>query len=577
MSSASPRRRTSTVHQITRFVASHNPFYAVSAGLVFYGLRLTFAERPGPSYSLILAGCLGAYVVLLALTAVVLRHFGTLWEDVRTLVVLVVLLFPAISVSFDDVLVSNPEFGVRLYFAGAAFAVVVSEGLIRALCVRLPPGYRIPYHLLLALFFLYPPLVAAHSAQPGSPMLQWLMFGFAPTVGAVLLSLLPAVRRGAAYASRNGTPWEWPLYPGTLFAVLVLCSVGRTYYLCRSFHFVGDREGIFAPYFYMPILLAVAAVVVVGAERSGSRAARRTALLLPWVAVMTSHVNPTRDVVFAEFMEQYREVFSTMPPAAALWGAAAFYGLATIAGVRSARSHLTAALLIASVVGPDTTSFDRLADPTAPAIGIAAMVELVPGLIGRRVGACLLGIGCSALFAYVGSAQASAIRWFVSYHVVIGMCAVASARLRGRSATAFRAAAVLLLPAATAQSLAPQRFVLFADLPHSAAAGYGFGASLFAATLAVATSRRLWHFGAWSVLGEILAWYGAYGYARLRSSIAGLDALSLGLASFAAAVFVSAAKARRLRRLQGDLRKNRPDDAGGRTSADSTESVAPIE
>ena len=34
----------------------------------------------------------------------------------------------------------------------------------------------------------------------------------------------------------NGSPWPWPFYPWSLFVFLAVAVVGRSYFLCRSFH-----------------------------------------------------------------------------------------------------------------------------------------------------------------------------------------------------------------------------------------------------------------------------------------------------------------------------------------------------
>src|ERR1700748_1746586 len=82
-----------------------NPFYAISAVLVFVGLRASFdvgtATADFPSWSLLAA--LAGYTLLLGGMAALLARFGNVWDDIRTLLLLVVLMFLVISVAFDEI------------------------------------------------------------------------------------------------------------------------------------------------------------------------------------------------------------------------------------------------------------------------------------------------------------------------------------------------------------------------------------------------------------------------------------------------------------------------------------------
>ena len=73
---------------------------------------------------------MAGYTLLLAVPACLLVRFGGVWEDVRTVLLLVVLMFLATSVTFDETLARNPELGVACYLGGLLFAVAVSEGML---------------------------------------------------------------------------------------------------------------------------------------------------------------------------------------------------------------------------------------------------------------------------------------------------------------------------------------------------------------------------------------------------------------------------------------------------------------
>ena len=105
------------------------------------------------------------YTLLLSLTAFLVIRLGKVWDDARGLLLLIVLMFLGISVTFDGILADSPEQAPRYYLFGWFFAAAISELLLRSLGLRLGSLFRVPFHLLLALLFLYP-LVLARDSEP---------------------------------------------------------------------------------------------------------------------------------------------------------------------------------------------------------------------------------------------------------------------------------------------------------------------------------------------------------------------------------------------------------------------------
>src|SRR6516225_7322098 len=136
-------------------VCTANPFYVISAGLFLAGLYASLGVRSQIETWALMSSLTG-YTLLLAVTAFLLVRFANAWDDLRTVLLLVVLMFLATSVTFDEVLVFHPERGFACYLGGLLFALLVSEGLLRGIRLALPACFRIPYYLILALFFLYP-------------------------------------------------------------------------------------------------------------------------------------------------------------------------------------------------------------------------------------------------------------------------------------------------------------------------------------------------------------------------------------------------------------------------------------
>src|SRR5262245_18790796 len=141
---------------VLRWVCTSNPFYVISAALFLFGLRVSFGTHAREIDSWALMGGLAGYTLVLAVAALVLVRYGRVWNDVRTVLLLVVLMFLATSVTFDELLVFNPQRGQWYCAGGLVFAVALTELLLRGIRLPFPLLFRLPYHLALALFFLYP-------------------------------------------------------------------------------------------------------------------------------------------------------------------------------------------------------------------------------------------------------------------------------------------------------------------------------------------------------------------------------------------------------------------------------------
>ncbi len=308
-----------------RFLYSSNPFYILSADLVFVGLRISFGSNGPASYSWALALGLAGYTLLLATTACFLIRVGKLWDDLRSLLLLIVMMFLAMAMSFDDTMAADPRRGSLRYLAGFSFAVVVTEVVLRTIRLRLAGWYRAAYYAILALVFLYPIALGPVLSQPESPRLQWALFGFSPLAALVLLLLVPAARGGAAYVAKNGSPWRWPLFPWSLFFVMAGGVGVRSYALCVSFHYVGGSRTIFGPYFLVPIGLALALIwleIGLAARRRGVMvAASMMPLALGFMATTGYRYEP----VYLHFLDLFRETLGGSPFFLSLVAAAAFH------------------------------------------------------------------------------------------------------------------------------------------------------------------------------------------------------------------------------------------------------------
>ena len=114
------------------------------------GLRISFGPGGPASYSWALAIGLATYTLLLATTACFLIRVGHLWDDLRSLLLLIVMMF--LAMSFDDTMAAD---GRSLgYLVGFVFGVVVSEAVLRVIQLRLAGWYRAAYYAILALMVI---------------------------------------------------------------------------------------------------------------------------------------------------------------------------------------------------------------------------------------------------------------------------------------------------------------------------------------------------------------------------------------------------------------------------------------
>lgn len=421
------------VPKLLRLLYVHNPFYLISACLFVYGLKEFF--RPGNMDFLFAAGSvtyidpwwlmgsLCGVTLLMATTAFLIVHFGKVWEDARSLVLVILLMLLAISVSFDEIiaLVSFQEGqanqAVALMGFGCAFSIAVIESLLRGLKIRLPGMYRIPFYGLLALFFIFPMWVCPDVSNATPEQARWRVALFPTLAGLISLALLPAVRRGSAFVQHNGTPWSWPWFPWTVFTFMAGAVLFRSYSLAISFDRADARahfwDSSFGLYFLVPFVLAALVVlleVAIVEKLDNLRdwlvklAPLTLVMAYPWLGPWTGHVTYTR------FAHEFVELVAS-PVFITLMALLTFYVVAWWRGIKHAELGVVGCLAAAVLIGPRTGGA-RAFELTVSQIQIwplaaLGLIELGFGLIRRKslatmIGATSLALGAGLLM--IGSA-----------------------------------------------------------------------------------------------------------------------------------------------------------------------------
>jgi hypothetical protein len=546
---------------LLRRLYTSNPFYVISALLVFVGLRMSL-DTSGTTietWGLMLA--LAGYTLLLATTACVLIRLGHIWDDLRTVLLLVVVMFLALSVTFDETLTGNPRLGIACNLVGLLFAVLVSEGVLRGTGLGLPALLRLPYYLILSLFFLYPAALVPLLGDPSRPALQWALFGFSPLAGLVFLTLLPAIRRGPAYGDTNGSPWRYPCYPWVLFGLLALAVCGRAFYLCISLHFVERTSqyfiershSIFGLYFLVPFLFLLNVLLLELGLVARHRGVIRTALAAPVAFLVLALIGRPDDSVYQDFLLLFMGRLGCSPLFLTLLAATVFYAMALVRRVPAALAALTASLLALALVGPSTQSLGGLAiaAPQPQPLLALAVLQLWLGWSGRQSGRCLFGAAClvAGLTLSLGKTDSIPFQGLIALHLALAAILTLGALFDDRLGRSLRLAGAVLLTLASLLAVpgdpwlcklaffSPEFVRVYPMIMVVIATTYGFlfssRAHLYAATLSV---------GGWVTL------VGVRGYLQAREFVAGLDRIAWGMAFFLLAMLISLAKAGVLRR-----------------------------
>jgi hypothetical protein len=538
-------------HGAIRWICTSNPFYVISAGLFLFGLRISFgAQVRDIEVGALMAGLTG-YTLLLAVTALVLVRFGNVWDDVRTVLLLVVLMFLATSVTFDELLVADPQLGQICGLGGFAFAVAISEMVLRGIRLTFPGWFRGPYYLILGLFFLYPLALIPILDQPKSEALQWGLFAFSTVAGLAFLTLLPAVWRGPAYVRNNGSPWPWPLYPWVVFGVLALATPARAYLMCMSMHWLDMAQGtrtIFGLYFLAPLGLCLSVLLLEIGIVSRRRAVTNVALVAPFGFIAAALIGHPSDPVYQGFLHTFRDRLGGDPAFWTLLGTAAFYGYAAARQVEGAIGAATGMLAALWLMGPDSVTRVAAPEPLSWPIGLAALVQIGVGVWKRNSLHWLIGAGAALAFTLSVSgdmAIAGGLRGAMALHVVVVVLAVGGALCRDDLARHLRVGAGGLLIVMAAAALLGD-VSTFMRQPRWLGEAYPFVAATALGCYGVVRRDPVPIALAVGILSAWFAKAGWHGYRLVRTTIAGFDLIVLSLILFVVAVAVSLGKSGRV-------------------------------
>ncbi|MCA9081759.1 MAG: hypothetical protein KDA58_14450, partial [Planctomycetaceae bacterium] len=332
-----------------KFLYNHNPFYLISTAFILFGIRMAYGNVAiGELNCWLMMGTLTGYTLIVAATGILIVRWGQVWDDARSIMLALLLLFVAISVSTDELLLIQPDSAIGLIVYGYVLAAGVSQLVISGTGMKMPLGYLLPFHGMLLLLHTYAYFCSPEARDLTRTQLDWRVFLFPQLFSVVLLTLWPAVRRGAAYVADNRTPWSWPLYPLSLFVVLTAVAAFRSYILSLSFgpSQESNYAVIFGGYFLVPMLLVVGLLAFEGAEVSRAFLVRNAVLwLLPLLLLLATPLGSSRD--YRQFHAVISSQFGT-PLWLTLLALLGAYVAARLRGVKGATSGALAMALLLS-------------------------------------------------------------------------------------------------------------------------------------------------------------------------------------------------------------------------------------
>lgn len=441
---------------IARFLYCQNPFYLLSVAFVLHGTGLWYQANRGPHSTWILIGIISAYIMMMAGTGVAIVRLGRVWDDARSILLTLILLFIELAMTADDILVDSQLYasGVAMLLTAWLVSAGVTEFILLSLKIRLRALYRIPFHLMLALLVLYPLAIVRGDFPHNQTATVTSIFLFSPLASLALLTLIPAIRRGPDYVANNGTPWRWPMFPLSLFVVTGVTLVLRSYALSLSYDPVLDlpwtdalnMTSRFGGAFIVPFLLALSVLCLEGCLVSGGTWLRRFGLTLPFVALYVAVPDTSTPTLYLSFVE-----LMTEHVASPVWMTAALslliFTYAAIRRVRNAGLSLALTLLVLSCLGPTTL------DLTAPValqplpLGIGAVLLIHAGWKHSCTARLALGTLCSAalLATFLPANWESFEVGVAIWHLVTVALLVAGLRTDDLLAQILRSIAALML------------------------------------------------------------------------------------------------------------------------------------
>lgn len=256
------------------WVSCPNPFYLLSAACVLHSSCWSLPARDAGFPPLIVPALVAGYTLVLALTTLLVVRRWKVWDDARSMIVMLLILCVDLALIGDEWLIVSPRWGVGLLAAGFLFSVGVTELIHRGLRLQLSWLWLGPHYLQMAMVFFWPYLVT--SVPPDQPLRRGLIHLYFVVTGVSFALLWFAARRGPSGLTIP-PGWKWPIHPWAWFIVNTFSCLARGFSMTLSLDpvFKLSREAALnqlqsiADWSYLtPLLLAWGVVVFECGRRS---------------------------------------------------------------------------------------------------------------------------------------------------------------------------------------------------------------------------------------------------------------------------------------------------------------------
>ena len=490
---------------LARLLVNQNPFYVISSACVIHGSSYWFRENGNGSPWQLMA-LVGGFILLLTVIGFCVVRFGRLWDDARSIFVMLFLLFAELALSFDDVFISDWREGSLLFVCGWLFAVAVFEFLFLSLQIRLRALYRVPFHLMLSMLFLYPLTMVWAIQNSEHRVIQWQLLGFNLAVAGGVVLLIPAIRKGIAYCQPSGTPWRWPLFPWIPFGVMIGALCIRSFAMCASLDAAilqsvtaaRQLQSIFCGYFLCPIILAVALVLLELGIVNRNSVVKNVALVVPGLACFLAFPSKDLSTLQLAFLNDVTETVAA-PLLVTLATCTIFYGVAAARGIRVAEWWLSIVAMELLYVTGDSNIWSPAATLQFWSLSGIIVFHILLGIRRRSVLQALTGVLLASVPLHHAAVESFGWEFCVAVEVHVLLLAVLVLAISSGHRT---------LVSLTAFALA--LFAVVAVFPPFAASAevasifrYSYTACLVVGTATLFCFTRFWPFFNASIAGLV--------------------------------------------------------------------------
>jgi len=365
-------------HSWVRRIYPHNPLYLVSAWVVLHGVSIAFRGDLSVRQNELMTPLLCGYILMLVCAGWLVVRVGKVWEDARTILLAVLLMFTALSTSYDDLCLRLPAEGTRQLALVFGFSLFVVEVILASLRIRLPLDYRLPFYVQLGVLFAFPAYLGHQSVAGNDPAMCLGVLAFPLAAGASLLLLWPAIVRRSLVTEPNGTPWRWPYHPWSIFVFVAIAFSIRGWMLSVSFSPAVGVSPAFAPFFLTPILIAAAILLSeLGVVHCSVRVQRLAMLLLGsqlGLAFMFTEVTPAQGLSLELLQSQF-----AAPPLLAGFSVLAVSIVVMLRKVSWAEPVAVVAALLVACLDSQTTTFAELHPPRFEILAVVGLWLLARG------------------------------------------------------------------------------------------------------------------------------------------------------------------------------------------------------